>query len=33
LNSATPGFPWPEPDGFVRRFVLLLGRIRAERPA
>ncbi len=33
LNSATPGFPWPEPDGFVRRFVLLLGRIRPEQPA
>ena len=27
LKSATPGFPWPEPDEFVRRLVLLLGRI------
>jgi len=27
LNTATPGFPWPESDEFVRRVVLLLGRI------
>lgn len=30
LKSATPGFPWPEPDDFVRRFVLQLGRIRSQ---
>ena len=30
LRSATPGFPWPEPDDFVRRFVLQLGRIRPQ---
>jgi AcrR family transcriptional regulator len=27
LKTATPGFPWPEPDEFVRKVVLLLGRI------
>jgi len=27
LKSATPAFPWPEPDEFVRRFVLRLGRV------
>ena len=30
LKTATPGFPWPEPDGFVRSYVLLLGRIKNQ---
>ena len=32
LKRATPGFPWPEPDDFVRRFVLRLARIQDDRP-
>jgi len=27
LRTALPGYPWPEPDSFVRQFVLLLARI------
>jgi len=27
LRTALPGFPWPEPEWFVRRFVLSLGGI------
>lgn len=29
LRTALPGFPWPDPDEFVRRFVLSLAQIRA----
>ncbi|MGA3351668.1 MAG: TetR/AcrR family transcriptional regulator [Acidimicrobiales bacterium] len=32
LKTATPGFPWPEPDDFVRQFVLRLARIRLQPP-
>ncbi|MGA2804442.1 MAG: TetR/AcrR family transcriptional regulator [Acidimicrobiales bacterium] len=28
LKSSAPGFPWPEPEDFVRQFVLRLARIR-----
>jgi AcrR family transcriptional regulator len=27
LQTALPGFPWPEADGFVRQFVLRLARV------
>ena len=27
LQVALPGFPWPEPDGFVRGLVLRLARV------
>jgi AcrR family transcriptional regulator len=30
LKSSAPGFPWPDPEGFVRQFVLRLAHIRAE---
>jgi AcrR family transcriptional regulator len=33
LKTATPGFPWPEPDDFVRQLVLCLGRIREAPPS
>ena len=33
LKASAPGFPWPEPDDFVRRFVLRLARITSEPPA
>ena len=33
LKSSAPGFPWPEPDDFVRQFVLRLARITPEPPA
>ena len=33
LQSSAPGFPWPEPDDFVRQFVLRLARITPEPPA
>lgn len=33
LKSSAPGFPWPEPEGFVRQFVLRLARINPEAPA
>ena len=33
LKSSAPGFPWPDPEGFVRRFVLRLARIAPEPPA
>ena len=33
LKSSAPGFPWPEPEDFVRRFVLRLARIKPEPPA
>jgi AcrR family transcriptional regulator len=29
LRTALPGFPWPDPDGFVRGLVLSLARLRA----
>ena len=28
LRTALPGFPWPDPDGFVRQFALSLARVR-----
>jgi AcrR family transcriptional regulator len=28
LRSALPGFPWPDPDEFVRQFVLSLAHVR-----
>jgi AcrR family transcriptional regulator len=28
LRTARPGFPWPDPDEFVRRFVLALAQVR-----
>ena len=33
LKSTAPGFPWPEREDFVRRFVLRLARITPEPPA
>jgi AcrR family transcriptional regulator len=33
LKSSAPGFPWPEPQDFVRQFVLRLARIKPELPA
>jgi len=33
LKSSAPGFPWPDPEGFVRRFVLRLARIAPGPPA
>jgi AcrR family transcriptional regulator len=32
LKSSAPGFPWPEPDDFVRQFVLRLGCIAPQGP-
>jgi AcrR family transcriptional regulator len=32
LQEAMPGFPWPESDDFVRRLVVLLGRIVPAPP-
>jgi AcrR family transcriptional regulator len=29
LRTALPGFPWPDPDQFVREYVLSLARVRA----
>jgi AcrR family transcriptional regulator len=29
LRTALPGFPWPDPDEFVRQFVLPLAHVRA----
>ena len=29
LRTALPGFPWPDPESFVRQFVLSLARVRA----
>ena len=33
LKSTAPGFPWPEGEDFVRRFVLRLARITPGPPA
>ena len=33
LKSSAPGFPWPNPEGFVRGFVLRLARIIPYREA
>ena len=33
LKTALPGFPWPEPDRFVRQLVLRLARITSEPSA
>jgi hypothetical protein len=29
LRATLSGFPWPDPDEFVRQFVLSLARVRA----
>ncbi len=31
LRTALPGFPWPDPDGFLRQLVLPLARVTAPR--
>jgi AcrR family transcriptional regulator len=33
LKSSAPGFPWPEPEGFVRQVVRRLARIEPEQPS